>query len=55
MSSSKILIAIENFKAEYAWDKSLSAVSAPVLAAAPPVEFDPLQRFQELSNGRRPE
>jgi len=59
MANSKILLALEAFKAEYGWDKSLVGSLESPPAAAPLVceaqHFDPLLRFQELSNGRRSE
>lgn len=49
MSGSKIVEALARFKADYAWDKSLSADSepptpAPSIAAAKPL-VDPLEQF----------
>ena len=59
MADSKILLALARFKEEYAWDKSLMGSLESPPAAAPLVceaqQFDPLQRFKELANGRRPE
>ena len=48
MSGSKIIEALVKFKSDYAWDKSLVADSV-TRPAAPPVGFDPLERFNELS------
>jgi hypothetical protein len=57
MGDSKILIAIRKYAAEYAWDKSLVVVPKPAPFALPATSeagvFDPLERFQEMSNHAR--